>query len=309
MTQQCEYAKYINACIEGTLDEERTEALFAHMAEHPECQALFDSALGMSDVLSSLSAEVPEGFSASVMEKVRSEASAAKARKPFPIKRVVSLAVAAAAVVALAFFGASRLNIAGKKSAASESVSATGSAMSFDESAVITEGTATAGFSVMTSGAAPAAADAQTSSIAGGSSFFSTQKSASADASCAENGLAEESEAEAVLSSEEPSAFPADSELQAGGALSEATAPEAAAGEGSARQADKDGFVRERYNAYVEIHGEVPEAFSEYERVLETEDCVYYLVPPAVLDTVDYDYIERYELNSTPALVAVFPNG
>lgn len=306
MTQQCEYAKLINACIEGTLDEERTEALFAHMAEHPECQALFDSALGMSDVLSSFSAEVPDGFSASVMERVRSEAaSAPKTKKPFPLRRTISLAVAAAAVIALVFFGASRLDISGKKSASSESVSAVATAGA-SENAVIAEGGATAGFSVMTSDTAAAGAEAQSSSSTGSSSLFASQKSASVDAYTEENGIAEESEAESVSSPEEPGAFTAAAEPHADGAASENAAPEAAGGK-PARQADENGFVREDYNAYVEIHGEVPEAFAGLEVFYETDNCIYYLIPPAMLEKIDYDYIERYEYNSTPVLAAVFP--
>ncbi len=304
MTQQCEYAKLINACIEGTLDEERTEALFAHMAEHPECQALFDATLGMSDVLSSFSAEVPEGFSASVMEKVRAEASA-KAKKPFPLRRTISLAVAAAAVVALVFFGASRLDISGKKSASSESVSAVATAGA-PENSVIAAGGATAGFSVMTSDTAAAGAGAQSSSGTVGSSFFASQKSASADAYTEENSIAEESEAESVSPPEEPGAFTAAAEPHADGAASENAAPEAAEGK-PARQADENGFVHEDYNAYVEIHGEVPEAFAGLEVFYETDNCIYYLIPPAMLEKIDYDYIERYEYNSTPVLAAVFP--
>ncbi|MBQ4370250.1 MAG: hypothetical protein II784_04530 [Oscillospiraceae bacterium] len=287
MTEQCEYAKYISACIEGTLDEEQTERLFAHMAEHPECQALFDSALGMSEALSSLSAEVPEGFSESVMDKVRAEASA-KAKKPFPLRRTVSLAVAAAAVVALVFFGASRLTVSDKKqSAAAEDYST--ETNGFAESAVFATGTT--GFSITAEGGATQSDARSASSGLGSSAPFASQKSAES-ASLDSEALCESETA--VDSMSEPAA----EEPQANGM----SAPGACA---AAKPDCCDESVSEKYCAYIEIYGEAPEAFAELEIIEETETAVCYLVPAEMLETLDYDYIEEYNNSSSTALAAV----
>jgi|GEM_PF-4469161 len=286
MTEQCEYAKYISACIEGTLDEEQTERLFAHMAEHPECQALFDSALGMSEALSSLSAEVPEGFSESVMDKVRAEASA-KAKKPFPLRRTVSLAVAAAAVVALVFFGASRLTVSDKKqSAAAEDYST--ETNGFAESAVFATGTT--GFSITAEGGATQSDARSASSGLGSSAPFASQKSAES-ASLDSEALCESETAVdsmSVSAAEEPQ----------GNGMS---APGACAAASNTR----DESISEKYCAYIEIYGEVPEAFAELEIIEETETTVCYLVPAEMLETLDYDYIEEYNNSSSTALAAV----
>ena len=99
-----EYEDWISAWIDGTLEEEARLELTEHMTSCPRCQAYFDDQIALHDALEHMDAAAPPGFTAAVMERVRSEA-APERRGPIPFPRWRRWA-ALAACCALAVIGA-----------------------------------------------------------------------------------------------------------------------------------------------------------------------------------------------------------
>lgn len=99
-----EFAPLLSAYFDGELTEEENAAVRAHLGECEDCRARLDEYAQLSGAMLALGEEdVPEGFTARVMDAVRAEKAAAKpqVKKRSTWRRWMPMA-ACAAIVALA---------------------------------------------------------------------------------------------------------------------------------------------------------------------------------------------------------------
>lgn len=110
--KSCEtYETLISAFIDGELAGSDQAELMEHMASCPSCQAYFDDQIAIHDAMERLQAQAPEGFAASVMERVRSTPQEKPEKKAVPFPRwrrwTALAACCAAAVLGVWAFGGS----------------------------------------------------------------------------------------------------------------------------------------------------------------------------------------------------------
>lgn len=98
-----EFAPLLSAYFDGELTEEENAAVRAHLGECEDCRARLDEYAQLSGAMLALGDEdVPEGFTARVMDAVRAEKAAMpRMKKPSAWRRWMPMA-ACAAIVALA---------------------------------------------------------------------------------------------------------------------------------------------------------------------------------------------------------------
>ena len=98
-----EFAPLLSAYFDGELTEEENAAVRAHLGECEDCRARLDEYAQLSGAMLALGEEdVPEGFTARVMDAVRAEKAAMpRMKKPSAWRRWMPMA-ACAAIVALA---------------------------------------------------------------------------------------------------------------------------------------------------------------------------------------------------------------
>ena len=98
-----EFAPLLSAYFDGELTEEENAAVRAHLSECEDCRARLDEYAQLSGAMLALGEEdVPEGFTARVMDAVRAEKAAMpRMKKPSAWRRWMPMA-ACAAIVALA---------------------------------------------------------------------------------------------------------------------------------------------------------------------------------------------------------------
>ena len=98
-----EFAPLLSAYFDGELTEEENAAIRAHLGECEDCRARLDEYAQLSGAMLALGDEdVPEGFTARVMDAVRAEKAAMpRMKKPSAWRRWMPMA-ACAAIVALA---------------------------------------------------------------------------------------------------------------------------------------------------------------------------------------------------------------
>ena len=98
-----EFAPLLSAYFDGELTEEESAAVRAHLGECEDCRARLDEYAQLSGAMLALGEEdVPEGFTARVMDAVRAEKAAMpRMKKPSAWRRWMPMA-ACAAIVALA---------------------------------------------------------------------------------------------------------------------------------------------------------------------------------------------------------------
>lgn len=98
-----EFAPLLSAFVDGELTEEENAAVRAHLGECEDCRARLDEYAQLSGAMLALGEEdVPEGFTARVMDAVRAEKAAMpRMKKPSAWRRWMPMA-ACAAIVALA---------------------------------------------------------------------------------------------------------------------------------------------------------------------------------------------------------------
>ena len=98
-----EFAPLLSAFVDGELTEEENAAVRAHLGECEDCRARLDEYAQLSGAMLALGDEdVPEGFTARVMDAVRAEKAAMpRMKKPSAWRRWMPMA-ACAAIVALA---------------------------------------------------------------------------------------------------------------------------------------------------------------------------------------------------------------
>lgn len=98
-----EFAPLLSAYFDGELTEEENAAIRAHLGECEDCRARLDEYAQLSGAMLALGDEdVPEGFTARVMDAVRAEKAAMpRMKKPSAWRRWMTMA-ACAAIVALA---------------------------------------------------------------------------------------------------------------------------------------------------------------------------------------------------------------
>lgn len=106
----CEtYMDWVSAHLDGALSGEERRELLAHLDVCPDCRAYFQDQTAIREALSQLEIPAPEGFTARVMEQVRSEAAPEKKVVLFPGWRRWAALAACCAVVCLGVWGSGAL--------------------------------------------------------------------------------------------------------------------------------------------------------------------------------------------------------